>query len=286
VSRLQGSAPHGSHGALIELAWTAARAAGRFALEAWASRDEIDFSEKVSAKAAHADLVSVVDRHAEALLVETLLGARPQDRVLGEEGGWASGWSSGDGRAADALTWILDPIDGTLNYRYGRLDWAVSVAAVDANGQRRVGVLYAPARGEAFTASPEASYHHDRNASTRLALHAPEDLAHAVLELGRGGPSALGTLVEQLDGRVRDLRRGGSAALALGDVAAGRADGLVMVDLAPWDLAAGALVVEAAGGQVRSRGRLTLAGTAPLLDALEASLTGSALGCEVPADEA
>lgn len=198
---------------------------------------------EVEEKAASDDLVSQADRDVERAIRAVLGRLRPTDGVLGEEGGETEG--------ASGIRWLADPIDGTTNYLYGRADWAVSVAAVCRDGSRTLaGVVAEPALDRLSEATAGGGAW---SAGRRLRCNPGADLTRALIEinLGRGPQKALAMdLIGELLPRVRDIRRGGSAAAALAQVADGRADAYWGPGLQPWDGAAGALLVVEAGGSV------------------------------------
>jgi myo-inositol-1(or 4)-monophosphatase len=195
----------------------------------------------VSSKSSAADLVSDADRDAEASILKTIRAARPNDAILAEESGRADG---------SDLRWVVDPLDGTVNYLFGVPHWCVSVACEDEAGAL-VGVVYDPCRSEMFCAvrGQGATLN-----SVRLHLEGSDDLGNALLATGFSYDARererQGRTLAKLFPRLRDVRRFGAAALDLGWVAAGRVDGFFEADLAPWDLAAGALIVAEAGGEL------------------------------------
>jgi len=198
-------------------------------------------------KSSLADIVTEADREVEALIRERLRAARADDGFLGEESG-AEGGASG-------ITWVVDPIDGTVNYAYGIPAYNVSIAAVRGepdpeSWEALAAAVNAPALGEIFTA---ARGHGAWSDGIRLAV-TEETPAGALLATGFGYDPATHDGDLATVGRVmpmaRDLRRMGSAALDLAYVAAGRLDGYFERGLKPWDHAAGALLVAEAGGIV------------------------------------
>lgn len=231
---MTGPDPH----ALLEVARLAAEAGSRVALD-WRRRaDEL----RVEEKAASDDLVSQADRETEAAVHALLDEHRPDDGRLGEETGERAG--------STGIRWVTDPIDGTTNYLYGRPDWAVSVAATDSSGRVLVGVVVEPALGLVTWASAGGGAWSD---GRRLPPLAQSDLSRVLVELNAGRPdqrARFGSVVEALVGQVRDVRRGGSAAAALAQVATGRADAAWLPGLQPWDCAAGLLLVTEVGGVV------------------------------------
>jgi myo-inositol-1(or 4)-monophosphatase len=229
-----------ANGALLTAAREAAEAGARVAMD-WRQRlGELEVEEK----AASDDLVSAADRDAEEAIGSMLATLRPDDAIRGEELGERAG-SSG-------IRWLIDPIDGTTNYLYGRADWAVSVAAVnEGSGRIEAGVVAEPAVGRFTSAWAGGGALTDSGRGCRCRLQG--DLTRALVEInfGRGAQRVdAGRLVEALRPRVRDLRRGGSAAAALAQVADGRADAYWGPGLQAWDGAAGALLVREAGGSV------------------------------------
>jgi myo-inositol-1(or 4)-monophosphatase len=199
------------------------------------------------AKSSPTDLVSEADLAAERLIRERLAAARPQDAVLGEEGGDRGPAGGGTG----ALRWVVDPLDGTINFLFGIPQWAVSIACDDAHGTL-AGVVHDPLRDEMFAAVRGGAATLDGapvEASTR------NDIAMAMVATGfaydadvRAEQAEVATHVLP---RVRDLRRMGSAALDLAWTACGRYDAYYERGLKRWDLAAGALLCTCAGLSVR-----------------------------------
>jgi myo-inositol-1(or 4)-monophosphatase len=222
---------------LAALAERVARAAGALLTEQAAAG-----SAGVQTKSSPTDLVSAADRASESLIGSLLAEARPDDGVLGEEG---AGRPSRSG-----LLWVFDPLDGTTNYLFGFPQWAVSVACEDAAGPLAA-CVHDPGRGETFVAGRG----HGATLDGRpIRTTARTELATALVATGFGYAASLRTsqarqLVDVI-GRVRDVRRGGSAALDLAWVACGRLDGFYEAGLGRWDWAAGLLLVEEAGGRV------------------------------------
>jgi myo-inositol-1(or 4)-monophosphatase len=222
---------------LLEIAVSAARAAGDLLLGRFGGR-----ATGLASKTSRTDLVSDTDREAEALIVGALRSARPDDAILSEEGGGSGGGSG--------VRWLVDPLDGTINYLWGIPQWSVSVAALDRAGPL-VGVVHDPLRDETFAARRGAGA---RLGGAPLAMAAGPGLDEALLGTGfnyRAQERArqAGRLVRVLPA-VRDVRRFGSAAIDLAWVAAGRLDGYFETGLNPWDWAAGRLLVSEAGGVV------------------------------------
>ena len=232
-----------------ELQAVARRAAeaGVEVASAWSRRRE---ELRVEEKAAADDLVSQADRDTEAAIRAVLAAARPEDGVLGEEAGMVAG--------AGGIHWLIDPIDGTTNYLYGRPDWAVSVAAVRSEDSRTLaGVVAEPALGRLTEASLGGGAWAEGH---RLRRTGSAGLERALVEVNWGSPaqrSLAPELQRALAPRVRDVRRGGSAAAALAQVADGRADAYWGPGLQAWDGAAGALIAAEAGAEVGDLLRLT-----------------------------
>jgi myo-inositol-1(or 4)-monophosphatase len=224
---------------LLAVARQAAKAGAEVAIDWARRRDELQVEEKAAAD----DLVSQADRDTERAIRMVITEVRPEDAILGEEDGDTSGRSG--------IRWFVDPIDGTTNYLYGRPDWAVSVAAVrSADAKTLVGVVAEPALGRLTQASLGGGAWSE---GRRLRRQNPVDLERALVEVNLGRPEQrpqAGALLEALVGKVRDVRRGGSAAAALAQVADGRADAYWGPGLQPWDGAAGALIVDEADGMV------------------------------------
>jgi myo-inositol-1(or 4)-monophosphatase len=236
---------------LLELARDAAAAAGELLLEQGA-RPEV-----VATKSSPTDVVTQADRAAEELIRERIGAARPGDRLLGEEGGESIVGRDAPGARSD-VRWIVDPLDGTVNYLYGRPDWAVSIAA-EACGTVVAGVVFVPRRGEMFTATdgggawltltgqPGAS-------AARLACNTGVPLDRALVATGFGYSAGRrlvqGEVLSHVLPRVRDIRRGGSAAVDLCSVASGTVDAYYERGVNLWDIAAGTLIAAEAGAEV------------------------------------
>jgi len=226
---------------LAELARSVAREAADFLL---ARHGE---AAVVQVKSSPTDVVTQLDQAAEQLIRDRLQKARPADAILGEEGG-----QTGDG----SIRWIVDPLDGTVNYLYGLPDWAVSIAA-EVDGEVVAGAVCVPMRRSMFTATLgdgaflESPWH---EAPQRLACNSGVGLAAALVATGFGyAPAqraAQGKIAAEVLPRVRDLRRTGSAANDLCSVAAGRVDAYYEQGVHEWDIAAGGLIAREAGAVV------------------------------------
>lgn len=255
---------------LLLLAEQIAREAGELA------RRRRDEGVRIAAtKSALADIVTEADREVETLIRARLAAARPGDGFLGEE--------SGAERGSTEVTWVVDPIDGTVNYAYGIPHYAVSIAAVAGDPDpelwsAQAGVVFAPVTGDLFRAARGSGAW---LGADRLAVSRPTD-AGALLATGFGYDPAThaGDLerVRTVMPLARDLRRAGAASLDLAYVAAGRLDGYFERGLAPWDHAAGALLVEEAGGVVggapggRPGRQMTIAAGPDVYAALDAAI--------------
>ena len=196
----------------------------------------------VRSKSTSTDLVSDADERAERAVVAFIRERRPDDAVIAEEG------SGHEGRSG--IRWLVDPLDGTINYLYGQPQWCVSVACADVAGAI-AGAVYDPTRDELFTATRGGGA---RLGGHRLSTSTVGDPAMALVATGfsydAAERAAQAAVVARLAGRVRDIRRAGSAALDLAWVAAGRVDAYFEVSRSPWDSAAGELLVREAGGDV------------------------------------
>ncbi len=202
-------------------------------------------AQHVDVKSSPVDVVTAVDRATEELVVTRLLSARPDDGLLGEEGADRAGTSG--------VRWVVDPIDGTVNFLYGLPAYAVSIAA-EVDGVVTAGVVLNVATGELFSATAGGGAHLSSPAHpepVRLTGSRPVSLAQSLVATGFGyrveQRRAQGAVVAELLPRVRDIRRAGSAALDFCSVAAGRIDAYYELDLNPWDYAAGALIAAEAG---------------------------------------
>ena len=198
---------------------------------------------QISAKSSRTDLVTDMDVACEAAIVDFLTSHRPHDAVMGEEGTGRDGTSG--------VRWIIDPIDGTVNFVYGHVGFGVSVAA-EADGQTVAGAVVDPVLGEIFTAY--------RGGGARLngrpiQVRPDGDPALALVATGfsyahERRPRQAEVLGELLP-HIGDIRRVGGAAIDLCTVACGRVDAFFEVGLNPWDYAAGALIAEEAGAVVQ-----------------------------------
>ncbi|MDQ3958147.1 MAG: inositol monophosphatase [Actinomycetota bacterium] len=222
-------------GDLLDLAVHAAHEAGRLLARRFASAPT-----GVRTKSTSTDLVSDADTEAERAILDVIRAARPGDGWLGEEG------AAGESRSG--LTWVVDPLDGTVNYLFRIPVWAVSIAVDDGDGTL-AGVVHDPLRGETFSATRGGGAFLNGD---RISVRETEDLETSLIGTGfaydRATRAAQAEVVARVLPRVRDVRRAGSAALDLCSVACGRFDGFYEANMERWDKAAGILLVEEAGG--------------------------------------
>lgn len=222
---------------LLNIANRAARAAGTTIVRALERLDTIQLIEKQ-----HNDFVTEVDQQAERIIIETIRKTYPNHAILAEESGSLEG---------NEITWIIDPLDGTTNFIHGFPHFAVSIAIKEKNRIEH-GLIYDPLRHEVFTTTRGAGAQLNNR---RIRVSSRSNLQGSLI--GTGLPvrhpeqiAPCMKLLESLIPQVAGIRRAGSAALDLAYVAAGRLDGYWEFNLAPWDIAAGALMVQEAGGLV------------------------------------
>jgi len=232
---------------LLDLTRAIALEAGQLA-----ARRRREGVEVAATKSSIVDVVTAADREVEELIRARIAAARPQDAILGEEGG-ATGGSSG-------LTWVVDPIDGTVNYLYGLPHYAVSIAVVEGGADPTgwtplAGTVFNPAIGELFTASRDGGAFLGEE-RIRVADSVP--LEQALVATGFSYDAAMrgkqGAVVARLLPTVRDIRRQGAASLDLVGVAAGRLNAFYERELNPWDHGAGELIAREAGAVVKGLG--------------------------------
>jgi myo-inositol-1(or 4)-monophosphatase len=215
----------------------AARAAGRLL------RDELSGARRIAYKGSPTNLVTEMDQRAEALILERLRGAFPDDAILAEEQGAAGGRS---GRR-----WIVDPLDGTTNYAHGLPIFGVSIA-LEVAPRLVLGVVYDPSRDEMFVGERGGGATLN---DTPIKVSATPSVGASLLVTGfpyNIRETADTNLAEYaaFSLRARAVRRLGSAAIDLAYVACGRFDGYWELRLGAWDVAAGAVLVEEAGGRI------------------------------------
>ena len=204
--------------------------------------------EVADVKSSSVDVVTQVDRDAESLIRGRLAELRPGDGFLGEESGGGSGTSG--------LTWVVDPIDGTVNFLYGIPHYAVSIAVVEGDADPQswralAGVVVNPATGEVFSAAAGAGAHlgeHPIRVANTVSLD--QALVATGFAYRAETRAEQGAAIARLLPRVRDIRRMGTASLDLCAVACGRVNAYYERTLSPWDHAAGALIAEEAGARL------------------------------------
>lgn len=237
---------------LLDVALEAARLAGGLLLDRSAS----DAAEAVTMKSSPTDPVSEADTASERAIRSLLASRRPDDGILGEEGG--------DVESRSGLRWVVDPLDGTVNFLYGFPVWSVTLACQKVGegglagsgplggGRTLAGVVFDPLRGETFAATASGAATRD---GVELAPERATSLAQALVGTGFGYAAERrvreGSIATRVLAVARDLRRTGSAALDLAWTACGRLDAFYERGLNPWDAAAGALICAQTGLEVR-----------------------------------
>ena len=225
------------HHPMINIAVKAARRAGRIINQAAGDLDALTVRHK-----SLNDLVSEVDRASEAAIIDTLRSAYPEHAILAEETG-ASGQSD--------YVWVIDPLDGTTNYLHGLPQYCVSIALLH-KGVISHGVIFDPTRNDLYIASRgRGAFINDR----RMRVSRRTKLIDTLI--GTGFPfrmfdhiDAYVAMMRELMTKTAGIRRPGAAALDLAAVAAGRLDWFWELGLSPWDMAAGVLMIQEAGGLV------------------------------------
>lgn len=225
---------------LLNIAIQAARQASKIILR---SMDRLDLLQ-ISSKG-RSDFTTDVDQRAEQEIIQVIHKAYPDHAILGEEGGYREGGED------NHICWVIDPLDGTTNYIHGFPHFATSIA-VKQGGQLEVGVIYDPVRNELFSAARgKGATVNDR----RIRVSPLKTLDKALL--GTGFPHramehfpAFLNVFSSIFPKCAGIRRAGSAALDLAYVAAGRLDGFWEAHLKEWDMAAGILIVQEAGGMI------------------------------------
>ena len=230
--QMKNSSHQDSPNDLLELALQVAQAAGELLMDRPASFE-------ISSKSTAIDIATQMDRASERLIVESLLAQRPNDGIIGEEG------SSRD--STSGLTWVIDPVDGTVNYLYGLPGWNVSIAVKDELGVI-AGVVHSPTTNSTFTAiRGQGAYFN----SEKIRCNDPVPLNRALIGTGFAYDVdrrvEQGRIIAQLLLQIRDLRRLGSAAIDICYVALGAFDGYFEFGLFEWDAAAAALIAQEAG---------------------------------------
>lgn len=242
---------------ILELAISIAKKAGTLLLERPANLS-------VDTKTSDIDIVTQMDKLSEKLIVDSILAARPDDGIIGEEGA--------NRPSKSGYTWVIDPIDGTVNYFYNMHGWSVSIAVRDESGVV-VGVVYAPTLNSLFTATRGGGAYLNGIA---IKANNPVELNKALIATGFHYRNELREIqLKQfidLILKVRDIRRNGSAAIDICNVAAGLVDGYYEMGLHPWDRDAAELIATEAGAQVSVHGELTIAAGPHLHGILSAQL--------------
>lgn len=213
-----------------------------------------------SAKSSPTDLVTAADHAAERYIFERLSRERPDDSIVSEEGSHRLG-SSG-------ISWVVDPLDGTINFVYGIPQWCVSIGI---EGEIRAGVVHDPVKRETFTDADQL----EPSAKTNL----EESLIGTGFAYSSEVRERQAAILTKILPKVRDIRRAGSCALDLAWVACGRLDGFFEEGTNHWDVSAGIALVEAAGGSVYTKDSLTIAaGTSELLEKLKSLVLDASRG--------
>jgi myo-inositol-1(or 4)-monophosphatase len=233
--------------ALLKLAREVALAAAELARSRRTEGVEI-----AASKSSLEDVVTLADRETEQLIRSMLADARPNDGFYGEESAADAGTSG--------VTWVVDPIDGTVNYLYGIPEYAVSIAVVEGEPdpltwRALAGVVVNPASGEVFTATDGGgAFLDDKPIAANRGVSLDQALVGTGFSYSSASRTAQGAVLAGLIGQVRDIRRHGAAALDLCAVASGRLDAYYERGLRPWDHAAGALIAREAGAAVTGLG--------------------------------
>lgn len=253
--------------ALLPAAWEAAASTAAFL------RDERPQLLQTSTKSGPTDVVTHMDKIAEERIVRSLLGHRPDDGLLGEEGVDRTGTSG--------VRWVIDPLDGTVNYLYRLPDYAVSIAG-QVDEVTQVGVIVVPESDEAFVAAHgHGAWLVRRGWATPLQASQCADLSTALIATGFGYHPKVraeqGRVLAGLLGQVRDMRYSGAATIELARVAAGRTDVFYVRGMQPWDYSAGLLIAQEASAAVATPygdpGLLTVAGSVGIVDKVLAAVS-------------
>jgi len=223
---------------LVALAEKVARAAGELLMD---RPDSFTLTEKSSA----VDFATQMDEKAEQLIVKSLLTERPNDGIIAEEG------AARDSKSG--ITWVIDPLDGTVNYLYGLPGWNISIAAKDKEGVIAA-VVNSPSIDGLWKATKGGGAFYN---GKRIKCNDPVNLNLALIATGFSYDLDLrkeqGARIEKLISQVRDLRRNGAAAVDLCYVAMGAVDGYFESSLKEWDFAAGGLIATEAGALISGR---------------------------------
>jgi myo-inositol-1(or 4)-monophosphatase len=194
---------------------------------------------EVSTKSSDVDIVTQMDKASEALIVSSILTERPNDGMIGEEGA--------DRESTSGITWVIDPLDGTVNYFYGMPGWNVSIAAKDKDGVI-AGVVVSPTINSTWWATRGGGAFHN---GKKLACNDPVELNRTMLATGFAYEAEKRALqldfINKLLPGIRDIRRNGAAAVDLCFVGSGSVDAYFESGLHEWDVAAGGLIATEAG---------------------------------------
>ncbi len=225
---------------LLELALRIAKNAGELLVQRPLVFD-------LTSKSVAIDIATQMDHESETLIVKSILEARPGDGIIGEEG--ASRTSS------TGITWVIDPIDGTVNYLYGLPGWSISIAAKDESGVL-AGVVHSPTISSTWTASRGGGATFN---SSPITCNSLVPLDRALIGTGFAYDVkervAQGEAIASLLPKVRDVRRMGSAAVDMCFVAMGAFDGYFELGLKEWDLAAASLIATESGALISTNSR-------------------------------
>lgn len=203
--------------------------------------EDFDINQKSSAR----DFATHMDHASETLIVNEILHARPNDGIIGEEGAHR--------QSKSGITWVIDPIDGTVNYFYNLPGWNISIAAKDSEGVL-IGIVYAPTLNSLWSASRGGgSFINGKPIHCSEAQLLDESLIATGFSYDLEERIRQGAKLASLIPRVRDIRRNGAAAVDLCHVASGAVDGYFESGLKEWDLAAGGLIAREAGALVTGR---------------------------------
>ena len=205
----------------------------------------------ISTKSSDIDIVTQMDRASERFIVDAILKERPDDGIIGEEGA--------DRPSKSGYTWVIDPIDGTVNYLYDMAGWSVSIAVKDQKGTI-VGVVYSPTIDSLYTAIRGGGAFLN---GSKISCNDPIELNRALIATGFAYRSELRkeqvVQFNELIMKIRDYRRNGSAAIDICHVASGQVDGYYEMGLLEWDRAAAELIASEAGAKISVHGELTIA---------------------------
>lgn len=247
-----------------QLAWRCAQSAGTFL------KDEKPRNINIDTKSSGSDLVSEMDRGAETLIVDLIINSRPDDSILGEEGSNRIGTSG--------VKWIIDPLDGTVNYLFGIPLWGVSIA-VEVEGVVQLGVIAIPETNKSYVGvAGVGAFSVTNDSLEELHVRQGSEVRNALIATGFGYSSVRrglqAEIVASVLPQIADIRRSGCAVVDLCWLASGFIDGYFEIGLNPWDYSAGALIVSLAGGRVEAPldadlGKLLISSTPEIFDEFE-----------------